>query len=331
MNDWNAGYVTEVGYSYGYYRDLAPQNLAFAAFAKGVCAPGLEAKRLRVLELGCGQGYSANLIAAANPHLDYTAIDFNPGHIAGARALADTAGTPNVHFSETSFEDFAVARNTGEFDVITLHGIYSWVSAENRAHIIQIAREKLRPGGILYLSYNCHPGWAPSIPIHRLFADVAAGAPQEPVDFRIDQSFKVFKILSDIGARYLDANPAVAERFKQMEALPRNYLAHEFLNANWTIFHSADVSRDLSQAKLQFVAPVHIADQLDPLNLTDRQQHILNQVREPIRRNRCGILSSTKLLDATSISRAPFKQRRAAMSAGSICVLHCRFARQTYR
>ena len=69
-----------------------------------------------------------------------------------------------------------------------------------------------------------------------------------------------------------------------MEELPRNYLAHEFLNANWTVFHSADVSRDLSQAKLQYVAPVNIADQLDPLNLTSRQQHILNQVRDPIRK-----------------------------------------------
>jgi len=263
MTDWSAGYVTEVPYSYNYSHQT-PQNLAFAALAKEVAAPGLDAEPLRILELGCGQGYSANLIAAANPHLDYTAIDFNPAHIAGARALAGAAGTCNVHFTEASFEEFAGDRGTGEFDVITLHGIYSWISAENRAHIIRIAREKLRPGGILYLSYNCYPGWAPSIPVHRLFADVAAGAPQEPVDFRIDQSFKVFKLLSDIGARYLEANPAVVERFKQMENLPRNYLAHEFLNTNWTIFHSADVSREFSQAKLQFVAPVHIADQLDP-------------------------------------------------------------------
>lgn len=283
MTHWSAGYLTEVDYTYSYY-NLTPQNLAFAALAKGVVAPGLTAEPLRVLELGCGQGFSANLIAAANPHLDYTAIDFNPGHIAGARALAQVAGTRNVHFSEAAFEDFASDRGAAEFDIITLHGIYSWVSAENRAHILRIAREKLRPGGLLYLSYNCHPGWAPSIPIHRLFADVAAGAPQEPVDFRLDQSFRVFKLLSDIGARYLDANPGVVERFKQMEKLPHNYLAHEFLNANWTIFHSADVSRDLSQAKLQFVAPVNIADHLDPLNLTSRQQHILNQVRDPIRK-----------------------------------------------
>lgn len=284
MTDWSAGYVTEVGYSYGYYRDLSPHNLALAALAKGVVAPGLDAGPLRVLELGCGQGYSANLIAAANPQIDYTAIDFNPGHIVGARTLAALAGTSNVHFSEASFEEFADDRGAGEFDIITLHGVYTWVSPENRTQIIKIAREKLRPGGILYLSYNCHPGWAPSIPIHRLFADVATGAPQEPAAFRIDQSFKVFNLLADMGARYLEANPGVVERLRQMEALPRNYLAHEFLNANWTIFHSADVSRDLAEAKLQFVGSANIVDHLDPVNLTDRQQHILNQVKDPIRK-----------------------------------------------
>ncbi len=78
--------------------------------------------------------------------------------------------------------------------------------------------------------------------------------------------------------------PGVVERFKQLEDLPRNYLAHELLNANWAVFHSADVSRDLAQAKLQFVASANVADHLDLLNLTDRQQHLLNQVRDPARK-----------------------------------------------
>ncbi|MGO9674404.1 MAG: class I SAM-dependent methyltransferase [Methylocella sp.] len=284
MSDWSAGYVTEVGYPYGYYRDLTPHNLALAALSKGIAAPGLDGGPVRVLELGCGQGYSANLIAAANPAIDYTAIDFNPAHIAGAAALAREAGTKNVRFSEASFEDFADDKGEGPFDIITLHGVYSWVSAEHRAQVIRIAREKLRPGGILYVSYNCYPGWASSVPIHRLFADVAAGSPYEPVDVRIANAFQIFKVLGRIGARCLEANPAVVERFSQLEQLPVNYLAHELLNANWTIFHSADVNRDMAQAKLTFVGSARILDHLDPLNLTDTQQLLLNQVKDPMRR-----------------------------------------------
>lgn len=70
MADWTAGYVTEVGYNAIYCRDLAPQNLALAALSKGILALGLDGAPLRLLELGCGQGYTANLIAAANPHVD---------------------------------------------------------------------------------------------------------------------------------------------------------------------------------------------------------------------------------------------------------------------
>ncbi len=54
MSDWSAGYVTEVGYIHGYYRELSPVLLAFACLARGVAAPGLGAEPIRVLELGCG-------------------------------------------------------------------------------------------------------------------------------------------------------------------------------------------------------------------------------------------------------------------------------------
>ena len=190
----------------------------------------------------------------------------------------------NLRFRETSFEEFANEKGDAPFDIVTLHGVYSWVSAEQRAHIVRIAREKLRPGGLLYVSYNCYPGWAASVPIHRLFADVAAASPQEPVEVRIANAFHILKVLGRNGARFLEANPAVADRFGKLEPLPVNYLAHEFLNANWTAFHSADVNRDMAQAKLTFVGSARILDHLDPLNLTEAQQHLLGQVKDPARR-----------------------------------------------
>ena len=162
MSDWSAGYVTEVGYTHGYYRELLPSLLAFACLTRGAAAPGLGVEPIRVLELGCGQGLSANIIAAANPHIDYTAVDFNPEHIAGAQALVKEAGTPNVRFMEASFEQVADDTRLSPFDVITLHGIYTWVSAENRERIIRIARDKPKTGGLLYVSYNCYPG----VPCH---------------------------------------------------------------------------------------------------------------------------------------------------------------------
>ena len=62
---------------------------------------------LTYCELGCGQGYSSNIVAAANPNVEVYANDFNPAHISGARTLAAAAGTRNVHFYDSSFAEFA--------------------------------------------------------------------------------------------------------------------------------------------------------------------------------------------------------------------------------
>jgi hypothetical protein len=38
-----------------------------------------------------------------------------------------------------------------------MHGIFSWISP--KALVARIAR-RLKPGGLLYVSYDCMPGWA---------------------------------------------------------------------------------------------------------------------------------------------------------------------------
>ena len=47
------------------------------------------------VELGCGVGLGALIIAASNPSWRVTALDFNPAHIAAARAMALEAGITN--------------------------------------------------------------------------------------------------------------------------------------------------------------------------------------------------------------------------------------------
>src|SRR5882757_5507892 len=158
MAEWASGYVTDLGYTHGFYRELTPSYLGLVPLAVG--QSGFDANAsLMICELGCGQGLSANLIAAANPHIQYYATDFNPAHIVGAKALAAEAGTANVHFFDHSFAEFLVEPSLPTFDVIMLHGIYSWVQAPQRAEIVEFIRRKLKPGGLVYISYNSLPGW----------------------------------------------------------------------------------------------------------------------------------------------------------------------------
>ncbi|MRW83348.1 hypothetical protein GJ698_04505 [Pseudoduganella sp. FT26W] len=80
------------------------------------------------MALDFGRGLTAQLLAGANPMGQFYAADFNP-----ALALAREAQLPNLTRLENSFEDLAPGQVTlPQFDFITLHGIYSWATAENR-------------------------------------------------------------------------------------------------------------------------------------------------------------------------------------------------------
>src|SRR5690349_5182091 len=98
MTEWSDGYVVDIGYTHGFYKELTPSQLGFVALMQGKIAPGLGTQPLAYCELGCGQGMSTNLLASANPHIQFYATDFNPSHVVGARELARAAGLDNVHF-----------------------------------------------------------------------------------------------------------------------------------------------------------------------------------------------------------------------------------------
>ena len=89
MSTWGGGYITDSVYANGYYPQQSPRLLSVACLIAGVKGLGevLDGP-LSFLDLGCGQGYGATVQAASNQHWQVTAIDYNPSHIAEARALA---------------------------------------------------------------------------------------------------------------------------------------------------------------------------------------------------------------------------------------------------
>lgn len=167
---WSAGYVTEVEYTYGFYREMTPEIIRVSLLARNVGGVDRPAT-LNYCELGCGQGVTANVIAAANPNIQVYATDFNPAQIHGAQMLARDAGLANVHFYDQSFQEFIDNPDLPTFDIIGLHGIYSWINKENRQAIVRFIHRHLRPGGVVYISYNTMPGWAAVMPLRRLMAD----------------------------------------------------------------------------------------------------------------------------------------------------------------
>src|SRR5262249_53676291 len=85
---WMSGYTSDVAYTLGFYKELAPSFLNYVCVINGV--EGIPVgDPLRYCELGCGRGYGTTLLAAANPDIEFVGIDFNPLHINEARAFAN--------------------------------------------------------------------------------------------------------------------------------------------------------------------------------------------------------------------------------------------------
>jgi SAM-dependent methyltransferase len=261
---WADGYVVDVEYTHGFYRELTPALLRFVTILGGVQAADTD-KAFTYFELGCGQGYTTALLAAANPHGRFYGVDFNPTHILGARELARDAGLGNVEFLEKSFAELLDA-DLPEAEVIGLHGVWSWINVENRRHIVEFVRRKLKPGGILYLSYNALPGIAPVNPLQRLLHDHAS-RDSGPLPQRVARAFDFARRLDEAGATYFQHNPVAKLRLGHFGRQDPNYLAHEYFNDNWTAFYHADVARDLVQAKLSFTGSASIAENFEQFNL----------------------------------------------------------------
>src|SRR5690606_7692367 len=145
-----------VGYTYGYYREISPVFQRFCLLLNGYAAPesGADANHC---ELGFGQGVSINIHAASNPG-HYIGTDFNPAQAAHANSLAAASGN-NARLYDDSFEQLLNRDDLPQFDSISLHGIWTWVSRDNHKIIAEFARRYLKPGGVFYNSYNCFPGW----------------------------------------------------------------------------------------------------------------------------------------------------------------------------
>jgi SAM-dependent methyltransferase len=278
MSSWTSGYISEVSYTAGFYRELTPAILELAALAKSITVRPATSP-FAMCELGCGRGLTTNVLAAANPHGRFHATDFNPAHIAEARALATAGGLNNVSFSDASFAEFLDDPTLPQFDIIALHGILSWISEANRRVIVAFIAKHLKPGGLAYVSYNCMPGWASSAPLRRLMAEYGALGSGGPIG-RLEKSIEVISRLKQANARYFQANPGVGERLEKLKSQNRNYLVHEYLNEHWIPFYHKDVVTEMSEAKLTFLASANLLDHVDVLNLTEVQRNVLSEIED---------------------------------------------------
>ncbi len=283
--EWNAGYVTDVNYTFGYYGELNPLRCRLPLMLAGRHAPKIE----NACELGFGQGLSVSIHAAAQPGVNWYGTDFNPAQAAFASEMVRLAGADAKLYDE-AFAEFCSRKDLPDFDFIGLHGIWTWISDANRGVLVDFIRRKLRPGGVLYISYNTLPGWSASAPIRHLMKRHAEvmGAPGQGIIGQTDAALSFIDQFLGLEPLYAKANPSAVERLKQIKGQDRQYLAHEYMNRDWHPMYFADMENWLGDAKVGFASSAHTLDILPELNMTPQQSEFMRNIpdvslRETIR------------------------------------------------
>jgi hypothetical protein len=278
MTDWTEGYVADIDYVYGYYNELNPLRHKFAFINQGLASPKIST----ACELGFGQGLSVNIHSAAS-NVEWWGTDFNPSQSAFAQNLGEVSGK-KVHLSDEAFAEFCQRTDLPEFDYIGMHGIWTWISDENRAIIVDFVRRKLKVGGVFYISYNTQPGWAAMIPLRKLFVEHSQvmGSQGQGAVARVDAALDFTEQLFAVNPAYTRANPMVVTRFNEIKKQNRHYLAHEYFNKDWQPMLIADMAKWLSSSKLDYACSANYLNHVDVVNLSDEQKTFLENIKAPI-------------------------------------------------
>lgn len=275
QSDWTDGYITSVDYTMGYYPELNPLRNHFALLMEGYGPPPPGP----CCELGFGQGLSVAVHAAAGTDRTWWGTDFNPSHAFHARQMVEAAGV-TANLGEESFAEFCGRDDLPQFAFIGLHGIWSWVSEENRRLIVDFLRRKLMTGGVVYISYNTQPGWAAMLPVRHLMTEHARwmSAPGHTDVQQMKDALDFVAKLFELDPNVVKVNPQLKPRIADLQTKAPEYLVHEYLNREWHPMPFSQLADQLQSAKLSYATSAVLQDRITDIQLTAGQGAFLEQI-----------------------------------------------------
>jgi SAM-dependent methyltransferase len=268
-----SGTVVDVEYTGGYFWHQAPSMMNYIAMVNGYTPRPLD-RAFAYCELGCGKGVTSVVLAALHPKGHFFACDLNPEHVRGARALTKTGGIANVKFLERDIAKMT-AEKLPKFDFITLHGLWSWVSGEVRAQIRAFIKAKLKPKGLVMLSYNAMPGWAHIQPIRRMMHAYADGLSGKSID-KARRAYAYVRFLADNNAGYFVTNPASVEQLNTVASADVRYFIHDYMTPHGDPFYFSEVEQSMREVGLAFAGSLVPAQNYPELSVAKQFQQLMN-------------------------------------------------------
>ena len=254
-------YTRDVEFNSGYIFDQDPGVAAFIAARRGQAA-SVARGGYTYVDLGCGNGRTLTLLAAANPDCSFIGVDFNPDHLARARQIAEEAGLANLELREGDLLDPAVLDALPECDVITIQGTFSWLPEDGAHRLLERAGRRLRPGGMFLVQRMCLPAKAAIVPVWYLMRLLTPGR-NLPDDRRAGLGVNQMQRVLDAGAAFFEENPQAQKAFtghaSQIGQNPNKlkHLAHHAMAEHWRPYYFAELAGMAEEAGLTYAGTMN--------------------------------------------------------------------------
>lgn len=149
-------YDTQVEILFGGAAD-AMRRIALGSFARAI--KGTDQRKVKLLDLACGNGRFLAQILAAFPRLPATGLDLSPAYCAEARARL--ARWPQVEIANGAAESAPFEERA--FDAVTCVYLFHELPPRVRREVAREIARVLKPGGVLVLADSLQSGDAPDL------------------------------------------------------------------------------------------------------------------------------------------------------------------------
>jgi SAM-dependent methyltransferase len=272
------GYAADIPYLRDFKPMLAPAWLDHVALVAGIEPPARK-NGFAWCDLGCGQGVTAAILAATHPAGVFHGIDAMPAHIDHARRLAVAAAIPNLELHAVDFAA-AIDFELPQFDYIVAHGVYTWIDPEAQGAARRFIDRRLKPDGLVYLSYNAMPGWARDLPFQGLLREFGRRFPGDNFE-RFTAAAELARTLASAGVASLTAGFIVKELQERPADYPPPYLVHEFMPPAWQPLYVTEVRRDMATIGLEPAGSATLSENFDWMVLDKASRQTLAAITDP--------------------------------------------------
>jgi hypothetical protein len=141
-----------------------------------------------------------------------------------------------------------------------------------RAGVVRLLRRRLKPGGLVVMTYNCMPGAAAGLGLHRIVRAALLGP--GTLEDRLKVAKERIEALVKAEARHLLPSAWRGILTGEIGTARQGYLLHEFMTAHWRPAYFADVAAAMAEAKLDYVGSATLDENVPAMTLTPEQRAI---------------------------------------------------------